>query len=974
MSSNKLVDPNNFVGLLCYKCKRTDFGGSARRLASHLAFCNGPSNKSHQRKKKKVVHLEDNFTTTHTNGMAQFPFNMKNRSVAGKTNEVCFSNVDDDFVSGNPDEAELNDNPSQVDVLLGDLMNSAGNQSATANAQILPQNTSNSSNIHHPSIQPIIEASRPFNLDVGIPTCSKFQIQLARICDRHRTDMKLFNEVNQLIKQHSLGRQLSFSTDNLSTRLGFIKNIGKSLNTERLQHTDVNVPLAVGGNAITAVFDLEAQILSLLLDDSLMQPENYADQYDIFTGKDTGPNLHYGEIHTGDDWEPARKHFCGDDHPNNMPIALIVFGDESHFDSKGTLKTMPLMFTLSLFNQRARNDVCLWRPMAYIPNLGYGAPTKEDSKILHTKTPATNRLQNEHNCLAAALTPLVEISRRGGIRVTLKSKLVILKVWIHFFVGDTSGNNRWLGHFNSGANVQRPYRDCKCSIDDMDNPDPTCIYLTRDDYHQHIALRSTLEAQRDRINLDSSLSKNPIINAFMNPELPLSDVQCGIYGMTPPERLHTTCEGCTKYIFESFLATITKCTEGNALIREMEQVHFTLHFEWSRNSERDYPRSAGRNGLMNPSKVTGSERRGNLLRLLCLSHTDAIKSKLTEKLREQSISMNKFQKCLKLYLSMEEWFHGTNLKVQVLASRSLISDTIKLMMSVFPRESGRGWCVPKVHGLTKFSTNMQRFGSATNFFGGVGESNHKRFVKDTGNNTQQRAGNFTSQIAQRYYERMVCDVANQAIVRKHELEYNTPTDSCISYPLLEGKYTLTLNINGNEFTNPIISNGRSISVKFVEAMVRFIRENDSRSNQYKINGFTCCKLRLDGREEIFRATCSYGNDGEWYDWCLIHWNGYDESYPARILGFFEFSQQNETSMMAVVQSSPESSPMSMERMGQDFISKFIMPDDLDECTYAVPLESIVHPLCVFKNYGGQNREYFCTLPQRKWASYFGGQI
>ena len=72
-----------------------------------------------------------------------------------------------------------------------------------------------------------------------------------------------------------------------------------------------------------------------------------------------------------------------------MPISLVVFGDESHFDSKGTLKVMPLMFTLSLFNQRARNEVHFWRPIGYIPNLGYRAPTKEDTKLLHTKTPAT---------------------------------------------------------------------------------------------------------------------------------------------------------------------------------------------------------------------------------------------------------------------------------------------------------------------------------------------------------------------------------------------------------------------------------------------------------------------------------------------------------------------------------------------------------------------------------------------------------
>jgi hypothetical protein len=63
--------------------------------------------------------------------------------------------------------------------------------------------------------------------------------------------------------------------------------------------------------------------------------------------------------------------------------------------------------------------------------------------------------------------------------------------------------------------------------------------------------------------------------------------------------------------------------------------------------------------------------------------------------------------------------------------------------------------------------------------------------------------------------------------------------------------------------------------------------------------------------------------------------------------------------------------MSMERMSKDFISKFQIPENLDECTYAVPIESIVHPLCVFKNYDGSNREYFCTLPQRK---HFGALI
>ena len=91
MSSNKRSHPDHFVGLLCYKCKRTDFGGSARRLSSHVRYCNGPPQQLYyQKKKKKILHSDDSFTTCHHNGMSQFPFNMAHRNIVGDMNEVCF--------------------------------------------------------------------------------------------------------------------------------------------------------------------------------------------------------------------------------------------------------------------------------------------------------------------------------------------------------------------------------------------------------------------------------------------------------------------------------------------------------------------------------------------------------------------------------------------------------------------------------------------------------------------------------------------------------------------------------------------------------------------------------------------------------------------------------------------------------------------------------------------------------------------
>jgi hypothetical protein len=87
---------------------------------------------------------------------------------------------------------------------------------------------------------------------------------------------------------------------------------------------------------------------------------------------------------------------------------------------------------------------------------------------------------------------------------------------------------------------------------------------------------------------------------------------------------------------------------------------------------------------------------------------------------------------------------------------------------------------------------------------------------------------------------------------------------------MEGMYKLTLNIHGKDFSVSRNSDNNKLSAKFVEAMVRFISKYDAPST-ITVTGYTVCKLELDGRPEIFHATSNYGDDGEWYHWCLIEW-------------------------------------------------------------------------------------------------------
>jgi hypothetical protein len=65
-----------------------------------------------------------------------------------------------------------------------------------------------------------------------------------------------------------------------------------------------------------------------------------------------------------------------------MPVGLIIFGDKSHTDLHGALSLATIILTLTLFNHAAQNDLKFWRPIGYIPNLGYGRGTSNKTHTI----------------------------------------------------------------------------------------------------------------------------------------------------------------------------------------------------------------------------------------------------------------------------------------------------------------------------------------------------------------------------------------------------------------------------------------------------------------------------------------------------------------------------------------------------------------------------------------------------------------
>ena len=205
-----------------------------------------------------------------------------------------------------------------------------------------------------------------------------------------------------------------------------------------------------------------------------------------------------------------------------MPVALIVFGDTSHTDLHCALSLTPVIFTLTMFNRTFRNNSNAWRPLGYIPNLSYGK-NKAD------KTKTASKIQDEHTCLSAVFKSIRDIHNNGGFKTVVMGKEVCVKGWIHYFIGDTEGFNKWLGHYpGNRKEICCPYHDCKCNFFQLSNPNPTCEYTTIGEMRE--ATRLKIQNENNGGLLLRNMSRYDIDNAFLDSDLPLSDILHGDIG------------------------------------------------------------------------------------------------------------------------------------------------------------------------------------------------------------------------------------------------------------------------------------------------------------------------------------------------------------------------------------------------------------------------------------------------------------
>jgi hypothetical protein len=156
----------------------------------------------------------------------------------------------------------------------------------------------------------------------------------------------------------------------------------------------------------------------------------------------------------------------------------------------------------------------------------------------------------------------------------------------------------------------------------------------------------------------------------------------------------------------------------------------------------------------------------------------------------------------------------------------------------------------------------------------------------------------------------------------------------------------------------------------VQCLVRNI--NDSTKNITMIVGHTRAIVTssITNERSIFYFHSCYKGE-PWYDWAMVHFEEkhnlgeiVENYYPSRLLGFITTTNTQEPVIQCSV------NPIQWDTIQQNFIVEIQLGRNFNISFVTMPIESIVHSLCIFPDDRDQTDKYFVVLPKRNWSCFF----
>lgn len=709
-------------------------------------------------------------------------------------------------------------------------------------------------------------------------TQQQFQdLKLAKLLQDANTPLYLYDEIKKWAVEAQRA-QYNFSLGAMS-RDRVISQSKKWLTDEKLQMPK-QVKVTIQGfqreiDVSVTCFDFQEQLQALLSDQSLFgNIENLDVNPDNPFGVYQSPSGHIDCVNAGSWYKNTASTYVKTE--DDVLIPIIFTYDETALSNMKT-KIAPLYFTTSLLNQKCRNQKRAWKLLMY----GF------DLSVIQSKSERDNlkpeqKSQQRHDIFRAGMASYMKVEADAGIPgIHLKfgnhRKLANVICQVVFVSGDMQGgDNLCCCSMSYRDTLHRMCRKCNVPGKESGNPWYNCKKIS-------MVKIKELMANDDMEKL-GRYNQYKISSPWF--EMEYGGDKFGIFSAAMPvEALHAVELGliahCLRLLWTENITNSTLQARFDTHLRTW--VSYPRQAYMSAGGNKTFPRLLWKDGVTGLSRVTASEKVGEMLSLVVLSLTTEGERLFLEAISKDELK--NMQEVFQMILCYWAWLKKETYWIQgdsdaKNAARLSICTMLDRIRGVWPRQSGQGWSIAKFHEQKHVVDDIDRHGPphATNTH--VTEHHHVH-VKASASRTQGNREKLDKQLGDRQFESAVIDTAYKkmaASIQRNRIEDDTSIST-------EGEWRSRMATLGH---NAIVARIRfdrhgkrdaSELLPFIcpdiiepisEALLNNLIEGNPDISTERYHTFEVVS-EIKWNNQIFRASNQTKEGTKWYDWAMIRY-------------------------------------------------------------------------------------------------------
>ena len=353
--------------------------------------------------------------------------------------------------------------------------------------------------------------------------------------------------------------------------------------------------------------------------------------------------------------------------------------------------------------------------------------------------------------------------------------------------------------------------------------------------------------------------------------------QFGIFSAASPvEPLHALEIGlisdCLTELFSEDLKE-KACAEFDAIARKLTKLPRQSFA--SNGTDKDMPRLLWKDGVTELKDVTASGKVGKMFTVVVVALQDEGRAFFCrlfggEKRYKDMLECFQMMLCYWVWLKKDSYWRQGDKQAKEEA-RSAIRVMLHRLINIWPRTTGQGWELAKVHEQLHVPDDIERNGPPKGTHSGPTEHNHICHIKRQAKRTQKRRMVLDQQIGTRVAEQHIINTSfdrMDSYYRDIDDSDMADNDNFCGIPLTASKGIVKVFTNGEfEYVD------KRCHFELEEYILDFVIEHYLSINETNNTDYIPLEYFSEYKRfgTTFRCHPEYRNGGAWYDWVMIRW-------------------------------------------------------------------------------------------------------